>query len=577
MTKEKIMPWFKKIVFVFFFILLTLSFKQNILSVVSWNHFLIWQEGSESLVLGRVIRARQEGLSAEYNLLQRDLNWREENAFITEDYVEFGILYYSQIGLQGFVYAVVDRVLPINNHNKLKLFYFINSLLLAIMIGLISFWAIKHFNYLSGLAVLIGGSFSYWLVLSARNMFWVIWTMLLPFVVILYLHWLEAEKDGIKVYGAYFLLASFFSVFIRLANGFEFTSHILLTTLFPIFFYALRDNWNKKKLVYRVFFVGSGGFFAFVVSILLNLWQRAMSLGSFSLGWNNMRENIGYRTLFFETSDERQLIIDSLNAHVLEVIEIYMRNIILVFDYRMIELLLFCVICALCIVLSGNRLLTISENYKKLISLVVVTYISLLAPMSWFILGKGHSYIHTHINAVLWNFPSTLLIYALVGAVISYAGKDLWGCCHNFTKKGIFILSCFLLFSWPVIRTYEAWEWNTNMQSIQEIKKEGEQVFRDNEISVYLFGDLLLYSVSRDSDSIVVRHKVHVMPLNSEDMPEEYQGRGFGNRSFNFMDREINTPFWESNLYSIVELPAFDIEMIVIGQYEKWSYDIKVQ
>lgn len=576
MNKEQLIPWLKKIIFTIFFVLLTLSFYQNSFNAVPESHFLTWQADSEGLVLGRIIRARQAGLRAEYNLLQRDPNWREENAFITENHVEFGGLYYGQIGLQGFVYAVMDRSLPMSNHNKLNLFYFINSLLLAIMIGLLAFWAIKHFNYLSGLGILIGGIFSHWLVLSARNMYWVVWTMLLPFIVILYLHWLETKKTNTKVYGVYFLFASFFSVFIRLANGFEFTSSILLVTLFPIFFYALRDSWNKKKIIYRVFLVGGGGFFAFVVALSLNLWQRALSLGSFSLGWNHMRENIGQRTLFFDTIDERQLIIDSLNAPVLEVIEIYMRNRILIFDYRMSELLLLCIICTLCVLLSGNRLPIISQNYKKLISLVTVTFISLLAPVSWFILGKGHSFIHTNINAILWSVPSTLLISALIGAIINYAVKDLWGYCHNSTKRILFILSCFLLFSWPLVRTYKAWEWNGNMQNIQEIRREGEQVFKRDDIRIYRFENLLLYSVSRGSDSILGRYKVHAIPLNPEDMPYGYQGHGFGYRSFNFGDRTINIPFWESNLYSIVELPTFDIEVIVTGQYENWSYDIKM-
>jgi peptidoglycan/LPS O-acetylase OafA/YrhL len=49
-------------------------------------------------------------------------------------------------------------------------------------------------------------------------------------------------------------------------------------------------------------------------------------------------------------------------------------------------------------------------------ALVVTTWLSLLAPLSWLVVFKAHSQDHTHMNFVVWQMPFTLLGFALVGA-----------------------------------------------------------------------------------------------------------------------------------------------------------------
>ena len=52
-------------------------------------------------------------------------------------------------------------------------------------------------------------------------------------------------------------------------------------------------------------------------------------------------------------------------------------------------------------------------------SLLYVTLISSLAPLSWHILAKAHSYVHTHMNHILWYSPFLLLIFVFIGLTIS--------------------------------------------------------------------------------------------------------------------------------------------------------------
>jgi hypothetical protein len=47
--------------------------------------------------------------------------------------------------------------------------------------------------------------------------------------------------------------------------------------------------------------------------------------------------------------------------------------------------------------------------------LVIATWFSLLAPLSWFVIFKAHSYIHTDMNVIAWQMPFTLFGFAVVG------------------------------------------------------------------------------------------------------------------------------------------------------------------
>jgi hypothetical protein len=50
-------------------------------------------------------------------------------------------------------------------------------------------------------------------------------------------------------------------------------------------------------------------------------------------------------------------------------------------------------------------------------ALLAATWFSLLAPLSWFVLFKAHSYIHTQINFILWQMPFTIFGFAFCGLV----------------------------------------------------------------------------------------------------------------------------------------------------------------
>jgi hypothetical protein len=56
---------------------------------------------------------------------------------------------------------------------------------------------------------------------------------------------------------------------------------------------------------------------------------------------------------------------------------------------------------------------------RKTLALMSATWYSILAPLSWYVLFKPHSFIHTHVNTMAWQMPFTLLGFALCGLVIT--------------------------------------------------------------------------------------------------------------------------------------------------------------
>jgi len=62
---------------------------------------------------------------------------------------------------------------------------------------------------------------------------------------------------------------------------------------------------------------------------------------------------------------------------------------------------------------------------------ISVTWFSILAPLSWFVLAKGHSFIHTHLNHILWYIPFLLLGFAYVGFVFELLFRR---CMANYTS-----------------------------------------------------------------------------------------------------------------------------------------------
>ena len=66
-----------------------------------------------------------------------------------------------------------------------------------------------------------------------------------------------------------------------------------------------------------------------------------------------------------------------------------------------------------------------AERRQHYIALIWTTWFSILAPLSWYVIFKAHSYIHTHMSFLLWQMPFTFFGFAVFGAAVMVWTREI--------------------------------------------------------------------------------------------------------------------------------------------------------
>lgn len=155
------------------------------------------------------------------------------------------------------------------------------------------------------------------------------------------------------------------------------------------------------------------GVIAFVIAIILhaNLRSGGNLIEGLNTIWNN---DVLRRTFGGNSNNFDKIYADSLNSGFFYVLKIYFFNwstsVISLPLIRNIDFISLICLCFIIIILQIYR-----RDYKLAISSVVLIIIYFLPAVSWFVLGKSHSFVHTHMNFVLWYLGGVpILIFTIV-------------------------------------------------------------------------------------------------------------------------------------------------------------------
>jgi len=186
---------------------------------------------------------------------------------------------------------------------------------------------------------------------------------------------------------------------------------------------------------------GIAAIVSFITAIAINLWQRAIYLGSFNFAISNLDYNIGKRTgLFLMDATKADFLIHgeankaSLEADVFKVIYRYLDGGYIVAGFNAMQVILIVMIFVFLSLIAKKYSDSIASNWRKLLSFAAMTGVSVLAPISWFVLAKGHSAIHTNWNYILWSMPFSIIGTAYCGAVTIYIIQDIIRRRHSLQK-----------------------------------------------------------------------------------------------------------------------------------------------
>lgn len=319
--------------------------------------------------------------------------------------------YVSQYGLQGKIFKHWARYFEVD------FLRVIISLVAAMVFFFISVLIGRKYNYIFASVFYVTFLLGQWIVNFADNLYWVEFTWFLPMAVGLYCAW--------KINVRYSRIISYISVYIfvmlKSLCGYEYISVIMMgSILFLIvdFIVAVtQKNKKQSKLIFRTIvilgFIALAGFFT---AMCIHAPHKPGSDGSIIKGLKLIfRNDVMRRTFGGDVNSLDLLPGDEGYAPLASIWETVVRYVHFPTEIITgIDGSLFPILCILPIVIFVND----AKKNKIKIDLIMMYIVSFFTTLSWFVLAKSHSYVHIHLNYVLWYFGFVqICLYVIVDKI----------------------------------------------------------------------------------------------------------------------------------------------------------------
>ena len=434
---KKITIWAIPILLLFF------GFLFNAWRVAEQQWFDTHQRDTESLVIGRMVKSRQDGIFSAGGLngagvttnVQQD--WISSNqidnqyaAYLNGGSFDQFSTYMSQPAGQGMLFSLLDRIIPLSPRIKLWAFYVLTVLLSAIALTSIIGWFYEEFGGWVAIFVIGSAVLSQWLTVFGKNIWWSLWAFYLPMIVVMYFF----KRNRIPSNRQYLWFGSliFISVSIKcFINGYEYITTTLVMMVTPCIYYAILDKWNGRQSVKWTLAAGFGSGVAIFFSLIMLCFQIGATKDGFMDGVAHVIWSFGKRT-YGEVESYPPVYAASLQAGTVGVVITYMKGIFFDFNnylpdmnafvsnfllkIRYIYLIVLFLVMSALLLRSSKKVAV--ERRRHYTALIWTTWFSILAPLSWFIIFKAHSYIHIHMSFLLWQMPFTFFGFAVFGTAV---------------------------------------------------------------------------------------------------------------------------------------------------------------
>lgn len=408
------------------------NFYRNWWRAVEPDYYNEWQTRYDRLVVARLVKTRMDGFFSAGGLLglgntetwgfETAVHRAQFNTYLDGGEFETYLVYKSNPGFQAIGYSLFEEGSPFTGAQNLKILRGFTALASAAVFGLIITTLGLQFGLLPGLLTLLFTAFSMWIVLPAGSIFWNYWGFYLPFLASATLLAESARKqeyNSLKIHPILFSAA----LLKTLVSGFDLTTTVLVMATVPFVFHAIYHTWEFRTFFVRSVLAGIALVAGTLTGMAILLLQIIASEGSRTNAYeyllNRFTSHLAgdYEYFTNQTVEVRKIGVWEVVPKYLLMpaidIQVQNLNIQILYWHIIIVFALFTLI-SLFIHRRGNRF----DIPRKTSALMAATWYSLLAPLSWYVTFRPHSFIHTHVNTMGWQMPFTLLGFALCGIVI---------------------------------------------------------------------------------------------------------------------------------------------------------------
>ena len=393
-----------------------------------------WDNGSQTLVFGRMLQMQQNQTSPGGFMGVYTQDWSDEqNRYWYRDNTPVSPqdfqAYTHQTGLQGWAFGVLNKVFSVfedRGEAREIILYNINSMLFYVATLLVCLAVWRAWGPLSALAWLCAVVFAPWPQRGMKDLYWCLWTWLLPALAGLLLC-AVTRRRGKTPWWCYLLV--FAACMVRCMCGFEFVTTFLILCETPLCYAAAKAYFVRRDphgaLVWLGRTVGAGVSALGGVTAALALWfaQEWLCFGSAADAWQNMTRAVTDRVSLTDGAVRDVNVPQVLAQYFRESTELLLQ--LGPVSVTAWQLLLFALLVgAVSVVVCLRR-----GTAAQLVPPCIVWGLGLAAPASWMVLSKAHAAIHTHLVPMLWHFAfvpiSCMLLPVLAKLMIPGRKKDL--------------------------------------------------------------------------------------------------------------------------------------------------------
>lgn len=569
--------------------ILFMSFQSNYFQAASQSWFDEHQFDSEALVIGRLVFSRatspleEAGRLGKLAGLSGDENTNQTLLFEKHiDYKGTFSVYNSQLGGQGVFYSYVQIVLDkfsVPAAKQISYLHGVSSFLLASILGLFIVFVAIEFGFLPAAMVALAVIYGQWLVVFGDNLYWFTWSMYAPMVVVFgYLLYGSRRQQPAKL--TVIAPVLFVLVGIRCSAGYEYISTILLAMITPIIYFSVKDGWAYSRLFRFILGVGLAAIAAFLCVNMLHVLQISVAENKpFMESFMERLSHAHSRTYVEENAFGGGTWRDATTASVWEVVHRYwtgdaykfsnfspLNIVINYFDVVYLFVITALMARVTCFKLTLSASADAEAKCSQYMGLTLAGAVAFVAPLSWYVLAKVHSYVHGHMNHLLWHIPFTLWTAVFSGLILKEKLIDAKNYIFASTILKVSIVSslvfatAYLSFA-PHFR-YKAIENAIQTKSLVHYSpKIGLDLYvLDNNTLVYKYQNCKQFDPTK-------RFFLHLY-LHDQS--------GYSNRDFNWFNKQLARPIWPSSFrdscMAVISLPFEKITSINTGQFESFRF-----